>query len=199
MRARNPLSCAWNALASILFHRWHVANAPLPSFADSTWQRDPVLLMESGSASLPSDSTSPGASLLAEGRHLAGSLLPPHQLPMERQVTRPRPGVGRPCDVRLLTNHRAGGANCRVVRLQSLERARRVASPGSTSGSDQGDVRMGNSGAPHALAAAVEPLSDSLPPERLQRLTAANSGYYEDYHCIQRHKVIPPDTLQHMV
>ncbi|KAJ2715642.1 hypothetical protein H4R19_001092, partial [Coemansia spiralis] len=162
IRARNPLSCAWNALASILFYRWHVVNAPLPSFADGTWQYDPMLLVDLGGASLLPDMADSGASPFAERQHLVRSLLPQHRLPVER-----------------------------VVRLQSLERARRMASPGSASGSDQGDVRMASGTAPRTLAAAIAPLSDTAPPERLEQLAAANSGYYEDYHCIQRHKIFP--------
>ncbi|KAJ1736176.1 hypothetical protein LPJ61_000135 [Coemansia biformis] len=169
IRSRNPLCCAWNSLASILFHRWHVANALPPSFAGGAWQSIPVLPMRVSGSAAPSDLAGSSASMFAERQEMVRDLLPPHRLPIER-----------------------------VVRLHSLDRVRRMASPDSASGSDHGDVRMAHSRGPLA-SGTIAPLSDSSPPDRLEHLMAANSGYYEDYHCIQRHKVIPPDALQHMI
>lgn len=45
----------------------------------------------------------------------------------------------------------------------------------------------------------LDPLTDSESPDRLNTMCQINNGYYENCHTIQRHKVIPSDTLKHMV
>ncbi|KAJ1947061.1 hypothetical protein EC988_005459, partial [Linderina pennispora] len=42
----------------------------------------------------------------------------------------------------------------------------------------------------------LAPLVEGEAPDRLYALSTANSGYYEPHHTIQRHKVIPPESLQ---
>ncbi|KAJ2785782.1 hypothetical protein H4R18_000328 [Coemansia javaensis] len=162
IRARNPLTCSWNAVASVLFHRWHIANTPPPPLDNGTWQAIPMLPVRVNAAAPPPDHAGAAAAMLSERQDLVRDLLPQHRLPTER-----------------------------VVRLHGLECARQMASPGSVSGSEIGDG--GRRGSP-----VIAPLSnDGAPPDRLERLMAANSGYYEEYHCIQRHKVIPSEALQH--
>ncbi|KAJ2004081.1 hypothetical protein H4R26_002715 [Coemansia thaxteri] len=67
----------------------------------------------------------------------------------------------------------------RVIRLHSLQRA---LSPRQ-----------------QEAASHFAPLADTEPPSRLSQLCAANSGYFEHYHTIQRHKIIPPESLQNTI
>ncbi|KAJ2454568.1 hypothetical protein EV183_001439 [Coemansia sp. RSA 2336] len=85
----------------------------------------------------------------------------------------------------------------RIVRLHSLDRARQLASPGSTSGSDHGDTRMQHRSTPPSNMFA--PLCDTASLDRLKHLSVINSGYYDPHHCIQRHKTLPPERLQNMI
>ncbi|KAJ2217913.1 hypothetical protein EV179_000057 [Coemansia sp. RSA 487] len=99
IRSRNPLFCAWNALATLLFYRWHIAEQPEPTFANASWQN---MLVIPSAPNSPDMSTSPGldarrnstglpAVAIESGRvsaderlDLVRDLLPPEMLPIER-------------------------------------------------------------------------------------------------------------------
>ncbi|KAJ2661755.1 hypothetical protein IW148_003264 [Coemansia sp. RSA 1199] len=169
IRARNPLHCPWNALGAMLFYHWHIGNSPPPTFADATWQSSLVLPMQSSDAApVSAAAMETGFVTLAERIGLAQMLLPQHKLPIER-----------------------------VIRQHSLDRARELASPGSTSGSEHRDPRMPRRGP--TLSSIISPLSDSVSLDRLKHLSIANSGYCESHHCIQRHRVLPSESLQGMI
>ncbi|KAJ2790119.1 hypothetical protein H4R20_007067, partial [Coemansia guatemalensis] len=85
----------------------------------------------------------------------------------------------------------------RVVRLQTLDRVRQLTSPGSGSGSEPADPRAPQ-GRRSLMNYDLAPLLDISPPDRLEHLLVPNSGYYENHHCIQRHKIIPSESLQQM-
>ncbi|KAJ2844162.1 hypothetical protein J3B02_005050, partial [Coemansia erecta] len=38
VRHSRPIQCPWNALAMLLFYRWHVLKEPLPNFKDDSWK-----------------------------------------------------------------------------------------------------------------------------------------------------------------
>ncbi|KAJ2724880.1 hypothetical protein GGI07_001629 [Coemansia sp. Benny D115] len=42
VRHKNPLQCPWNALAMLLFYKWHVLKEPLPYFGDESWMDVPL-------------------------------------------------------------------------------------------------------------------------------------------------------------
>ncbi|PIA13405.1 hypothetical protein COEREDRAFT_83518 [Coemansia reversa NRRL 1564] len=42
LRHRGILQCPWNALAMLLFYKWHVLNEPPPDFTDSSWFNQPL-------------------------------------------------------------------------------------------------------------------------------------------------------------
>ncbi|KAJ2082889.1 hypothetical protein H4R24_001219 [Coemansia sp. RSA 988] len=170
IRARSPLCCPWNAVSFMLFHHWHVANLQPPTFADSSWQSTPVIPVLAKDTAAPTSAAAEGERLSArEQLELVQDLLPPYKLPLER-----------------------------VVRLQSLDRVRQLTSPGSGSGSETADPRMAQRSA-SLMSYDLAPLVDVSPPDRLESLLVPNSGYYESYHCIQRHKIIPSEPLQQMI
>ncbi|PIA13406.1 hypothetical protein COEREDRAFT_83519 [Coemansia reversa NRRL 1564] len=184
IRARSPLCCPWNAVGVMLFHHWHVANLQPPTFADGSWQSTPLLPIHArDTAALTSAAAGSGGPKdlifsaateverlpFEEQLGLVRDLLPSYKLPLER-----------------------------VIRLQSLDRIRQLASPRSGSGSEPGDPRMVQ-GRRSLMNYELAPLVDISSPERLEQLLVPNSGYYESYHCIQRHKVIPSDSLQQMI
>ncbi|KAJ1947062.1 hypothetical protein EC988_005460, partial [Linderina pennispora] len=96
IRARNPLICAWNALAALLFHRWHIAGSPPPTFADSMWHGTLVIAPRSRTPSPSSDRRNSvlsdvtmepsvaGFATIGERLDFVHSLLPDERLPMER-------------------------------------------------------------------------------------------------------------------
>ncbi|KAJ2327802.1 hypothetical protein IWW51_001544 [Coemansia sp. RSA 2702] len=169
IRARNPLQCLWNALGTMLFYHWHVANSPPPTFADTAWQNSLVLPMQSSDAAMLSAAAmETGHISPSERLGLVRDLLPSHKLPVES-----------------------------VVRRHSLDHARHLASPGSATGPEPGDLHMLRRGQPSTKL--IAPLSDAMAPERLVPLSKTNSGYYEPHHRIQRHKTLPSEQLQSMV
>ncbi|KAI9501893.1 hypothetical protein BX070DRAFT_236173 [Coemansia spiralis] len=83
-----------------------------------------------------------------------------------------------------------------------MERAQQQLSVYGSSGSpSQRDLRMarGNSTGGIYTGNIFTPLTDTESVDRLSLLAPENSGYYENHHCIQRHKVIPSDSLQHTI
>ncbi|KAJ2340376.1 hypothetical protein IWW50_006614, partial [Coemansia erecta] len=84
IRARSPLLCAWNALGTMLFYHWHVANSPPPTFADALWQNSLVLPMQSSDAApMSAAAIETGFVAATERMGLARNLLPPYKLPIE--------------------------------------------------------------------------------------------------------------------
>ncbi|KAJ2613177.1 hypothetical protein H4S08_002354 [Coemansia sp. RSA 1365] len=182
--ATEPRSMSVVDVGVMLFHHWHVANLQPPTFADGSWQSTPVLPVHvRDAAALTSATASPGRPMdlissadteverfpFGEQLGLVRNLLPTYKLPLER-----------------------------VVRLQSLDRIRQLASPRSGSGSEPGEPRIAQ-GRRSLMNYDFAPLVDISSPERLEQLLVPNSGYYESHHCIQRHKVIPSDSLQQMI
>ncbi|KAJ1966253.1 hypothetical protein GGI12_000215 [Dipsacomyces acuminosporus] len=164
VRSRNPLLCSWNALATMLFYRWHAAGSPPPTFADTSWHSIMVIPrypdQRRGSSPLRSgDSGAAESGLLSvfERLNLVRDLLPGEKLPMER-----------------------------FIRLHSLRRLQQSKPREAGNRDAQRDGRD----------SSLAPLADSESPDRLYMLAIANSGYTESHHCIQRHKVIPPEHLQ---
>ncbi|KAI8326510.1 hypothetical protein GQ54DRAFT_330121 [Martensiomyces pterosporus] len=183
IRSRNPLLCSWNALAAVLFYRWHVAGSPPPTFADTSWHSTLVISGRSSDSASPLTSGSRRGSGLSDAAmesgyvsvferlNLVRDLLPDERLPMER-----------------------------IVRMRSLHRARQSSLHGAGSGGAQRDSRFARGGYGFgATDCSLAPLADSESPDRLYALSIANSGYYEPHHSIQRHKVIPPESLQHTI
>ncbi|KAJ1995899.1 hypothetical protein GGI26_000260 [Coemansia sp. RSA 1358] len=187
IRSRNPLLCAWNALAVMLFHRWHIANLPALTFANASWQSMLMLSPCPKKHDMPaspewSDRRGSGSGISLEAVEsglvtaeervgLVRDLLPVDRLPIER-----------------------------IVRLRPMERAQQQLSVYGSSGSpSQRDLRMarGNSTGGIYTGNIFTPLTDTESVDRLSLLAPENSGYYENHHCIQRHKVIPSDSLQH--
>ncbi|KAJ2705643.1 hypothetical protein FB645_002238 [Coemansia sp. IMI 203386] len=42
VRHSRPIQCPWNALAMLLFYRWHILKEPLPNFKDDSWKDSPI-------------------------------------------------------------------------------------------------------------------------------------------------------------
>ncbi|KAJ2391103.1 hypothetical protein GGI05_003039, partial [Coemansia sp. RSA 2603] len=97
IRSRSPLTCSWNALAMLLFHRWHVAESPPPTFASQSWQStlvipafpkglmSPPTVGSSGSmeGGLSSEAAETGQISIAERLGLVRDLLPEGRMPVK--------------------------------------------------------------------------------------------------------------------
>ncbi|KAJ2233447.1 hypothetical protein IWW45_004174 [Coemansia sp. RSA 485] len=180
IRSRSPLTCAWNALSMLLFHRWHVAESLPPTFANSAWQNTLVIPAFS-KGSIPSLA---GNSGIADGA-LSEMAAESGQVSISERL-----GLVRD----LLSEDKMPVQS--VLRTQALHHARQLGiNPVATVSPlrDQRSAQGESSWAQYSSSTENEAL------DRLAQLATANSGYFESHHTIQRHKVIPPKTLQQTI
>ncbi|KAJ1724163.1 hypothetical protein LPJ53_001560 [Coemansia erecta] len=181
IRSRSPLTCSWNALAMLLFHRWHVAGSPPPTFASQSWQTtlvipafpkglmSPPTVGSSGSmeGGLSSEAAETGKISIAERLGLVRDLLAEERMPVKS-----------------------------VIRSSSLHRARQFRVDPAAIPSPLRDQRSVQAEGSWPESSAM---ADNDAADRLTQLSTANSGYFENHHAIQRHKVIPSESLQQTI
>ncbi|KAJ1736177.1 hypothetical protein LPJ61_000136 [Coemansia biformis] len=111
LRHRSILQCPWNALAMLLFYKWHVLKEPPPDFSNSSWMDEPLFHTD---PALQDDHLAPlCGSLYAEFLEAAGTGRQQHKY----MTTKARETIAEAlASSKMLRNATANARNLHVTR-----------------------------------------------------------------------------------